>query len=258
MKGTEPRHHSLKTTQDDLLNGNLSVEETLTYTAQLRLDQAFTEEERQQRVNEVIKQMGLEKSRHTVVGTPLKKGISGGERKRLCVGMELLLHPALLFLDEPTSGLDSVAALGLVTTLKELVYNWNCTVCIRNAAACTVLWQPFTAQSCPQVVCTIHQPQSKIFNMFENLLLLKAGRIIYQGSTAGALTFYERAGYPCPPLTNPADHLLDVIQPALGVDDAVKQDVTQKLLGQYREPEVDLSYGSDMPLSMDRQYVIVG
>ncbi len=91
--------------------------------------------------------------------------------------------------------------------------------------------------------------------MFESLLLLKSGRIIYQGSTSGALTFYEHAGYPCPPLTNPADHLLDVIQPALGVDDAVKQDVTEKLLGQYREPEVDLSYGSDMPLSMDRQYV---
>ncbi len=131
-------HHCCRTIlQDDLLNGNLSVEETLTYTAQLRLDQSFTEEERQQRVNEVIKQMGLEKSRHTVVGTPLKKGISGGERKRLCVGMELLLHPALLFLDEPTSGLDSVAALGLVATLKELVYNWNCTVC---QWSCAIEW----------------------------------------------------------------------------------------------------------------------
>ena len=141
------------------------------------------------------------------------------------------MHPALLFLDEPTSGLDSVAALGLVSSLKELVHNWNCTV-----------------------VCTIHQPQSKIFNMFENLLLLKSGRILYQGSTTGALTFYECAGYPCPPLTNPADHLLDVIQPALGVDDASKQDVTLKLLKQYTEPKVDLSYGSDKPCNMHRQY----
>ena len=63
--------------QDDLLNGNLTVEETLSYTAQLRLDQTFTEEQRAQRVDEVIKQMGLSRSRNTVVGTPLKKGISG-------------------------------------------------------------------------------------------------------------------------------------------------------------------------------------
>ncbi len=97
--------------------------------------------------------MGLLHTRGTLVGTPLKKGISGGERKRLCVAQELLTRPLLLFLDEPTSGLDSVTALSLITTMRR----------IADARECTV-------------VTTIHQPQSKIFNLFNHLLLLQKVR----------------------------------------------------------------------------------
>ncbi|CAM9989954.1 unnamed protein product, partial [Phaeothamnion confervicola] len=188
--------------QDDLLNANLTCEETLLYTAKLRCPQDATDADRQQRVDAALKQMGLEHARHTIVGSPLKKGVSGGERKRLCVALELLTEPRLLFLDEPTSGLDSVTALSLCMSLKALTVR------------CTV-------------ICTIHQPQSKIFNLFDNLILLKAGAIVYQGPTDQALAFFEANGFPCPALTNPADHLLDSM--AADINDSTHSIMVRRL-----------------------------
>ena len=148
--------------QDDLLNGYLTVEETLMYTAKLRLPRDFTNRQRRDRVDDVMADLGLSHVHNVIVGTPLKKGISGGERKRLCVGMQLLNRPQLLFLDEPTSGLDSVMALDLLHTLHRLAHGQS-------------------QEKAVTIVCSIHQPQSKIFNLFDSLILLKAGQIIYQG-----------------------------------------------------------------------------
>lgn len=134
--------------QDDMLNGNFTTFETLKYTADLRLDKILTKDDKLMIIDEVMAQMGLTHARNTIVGTPIKKGISGGERKRLCVAMELITGPKLLFLDEPTSGLDSVTALSLCTKLKAL------------AVDCTI-------------INTIHQPQAKIFRLFDKLVLLK-------------------------------------------------------------------------------------
>ena len=128
-------------------------------------------DERKLRVDEALKTVGIEYCRDVIVGDTRNKGISGGERKRLCVAMELLNRPKLLFLDEPTSGLDSATALSLMSTLKDL--------CERGA--CTV-------------VCTIHQPQTKIFCLIDNLLLMKRGEIIYQGSCANAENYFAEAG----------------------------------------------------------------
>lgn len=149
--------------QDDLLNGYLTVEETLMFTAELRLPRGFTKKERNERVEEVLGDLGLNYVRKDVVGTPSKQGISGSERKRLCVAMQLLNRPQLLFLDEPTTGLDSVTALDLLYTLHALAHGKS------QAKAVTI-------------VCSIHQPQAKIFNLFDSIVLLKAGHIIYQGS----------------------------------------------------------------------------
>jgi ATP-binding cassette subfamily G (WHITE) protein 2 len=106
--------------------------------------------ERKARVDDAIAKVGLNHCRKTIIGDPMRKGVSGGERKRVCVAMELLTHPRLLFLDEPTSGLDSVTALSLTRTLKQLADEGNCTV-----------------------ICTIHQPQTKIYELFDDLMLLK-------------------------------------------------------------------------------------
>ena len=177
--------------QEDVLNGYLTVNETLLFTAELRMAKGTTKENIKKRVDEVILNMELTETKHTMVGNSLVQGISGGEKKRLCIAMELLTRPKLLFLDEPTSGLDSVTAFLVCQKLKEL----------GNSGKCTV-------------VCTIHQPQTKIFNLFDFILLLKDGNIVYQGpSGAGILSFFEKSGFSCPQFTNPADFLLDVITP---------------------------------------------
>eukprot|EP00611_Tribonema_gayanum_P017886 TRINITY_DN3082_c1_g1_i3.p1 TRINITY_DN3082_c1_g1~~TRINITY_DN3082_c1_g1_i3.p1 ORF type:complete len:640 (+),score=234.61 TRINITY_DN3082_c1_g1_i3:294-2213(+) len=216
--------------QDDLLNGNLTCEETLDYTARLRCPQDKTDAMRKVRVDRVLQQMGLEHARHTIVGTPLRKGISGGERKRLSVGLELLVEPKLLFLDEPTSGLDSVTALMLCNILREI------------SETCTV-------------VCTIHQPQSKIYSLFDNLILLKAGDIAYQGPAREALAFFEQTGYPCPPLTNPADHLLDSISMTRtdSSHSLMDLDVENDLHLRFTRPHFDLHHGVDKPRLQQRE-----
>lgn len=214
---TELKWMSAYVMQDDLLNGHLTCEETLTYTAELRLPKGTDEATIKARVEQVMKDMNITHVRNVIVGTPLKKGISGGERKRLCVAMELLTKPLLLFLDEPTSGLDSVAALALCQRLKDLC----------DARLCTV-------------VCTIHQPQSKIFRLFDNLLLLSKGHLIYQGLAANASRFFCLSGFPIPEHENPADHFMDVI--SAGPD---------KLTPPPQE-EVDLRAGIDRPRFLPR------
>jgi ABC-type multidrug transport system ATPase subunit len=154
--------------QDDLLNGYLTVEETLTYTARLRLPRHFTNEQCKERVEDVMNDLGLMHVRNATIGIQLKQGISGSERKRLCVGMQLLNRPQLLFLDEPTSGLDSVMALDLLHTLNRLAHGQS-------------------QEKAVTIVCSIHQPQAKIFNLFDSLILLKAGHIMYQGPRKNAM-----------------------------------------------------------------------
>ncbi|KAG2438719.1 hypothetical protein HXX76_005264 [Chlamydomonas incerta] len=215
--------------QDDLLNAHLTVEETLRYTAELRMPRTTTPEERQERVETVMNSVGLTHVRDVIVGSPIKKGISGGERKRLCVAMELLTKPKLLFLDEPTSGLDSVTALSLCRLLRRLAMSRLCTV-----------------------VTTIHQPQAKIFNLFDQLLLLNRGAIVYQGPAQDALDFFDRSGFPCPLHENPADHFLDVITP--NHNDSVESLVAKEesLAKHYQPPPVEHLLDNPRPLVLPR------
>jgi ATP-binding cassette subfamily G (WHITE) protein 2 len=91
--------------QDDIISGTLTVRENLAFSANVRLPTTVSTEERQQRVNKVIEQLGLKACADTRIGTDVLRGISGGERKRTCIGMELILAPKILFLDEPTTGI---------------------------------------------------------------------------------------------------------------------------------------------------------
>lgn len=218
--------------QDDLMNGALTVWETLFYAGELRLPHDMTVEHRRERVEESIVEMGIGHVRDVVVGDSLHKGISGGERKRLAVAMELITHPVLLFLDEPTSGLDSVTALSLCSKLKSLAASGRTTV-----------------------ICTIHQPQSKLFALFDNLILLKAGEIVYLGPAGKAVSFFEKAGFPCPPMTNPADHLMDVITPELGEDADIARAKGDRLKKYFTPKVVDLHAGSDRPAMPMRQLI---
>lgn len=172
--------------QDDLLYEALTVQETLYYAAMLRLPRTMSSAQKKERVTEVIAALGLTKCRDTIIGGFFRRGISGGERKRVSVGHELLINPSVLLLDEPTSGLDSTTAMRLVTTLRSLAAGGRA------------------------VATTIHQPSSRLFQLLDKLLLLSEGHAIYYGRAALATDWFHRLGFTMPYGVNAADFLLDV------------------------------------------------
>lgn len=172
--------------QDDLLYANLTVGETFYYAANLRLPGRLTREEKLKRADEVIMQLGLTHVRETRIGSNEYRGISGGERKRTAIGVEIITNPKLLFLDEPTSGLDSFTARHVMESVRDLA---------RGGRA---------------VMCTIHQPRSNIYELFDVLLLLSKGHTVYSGPAQYAPTWFALQGYPCPQQANPADHFIDI------------------------------------------------
>lgn len=174
--------------QDDVLMGNLTVFEALRFAALLRLPTSMSYKEKMEVVNDVMKELGLEKCKNSKIGIPgVSKGISGGERKRLCICIEMITNPSILFLDEPTSGLDAKTALGVIQTLIRL------------------------AKKGITIVCTIHQPRSDIYQLFDRLLLLTEGKVAYFGKANEATAYFKSIGYPCPVEYNPADYLIDLV-----------------------------------------------
>jgi len=135
---------------------SFSPEESFRFAAKLRT--GLNDEKIEEKVNEVINRLGLQDCRKTQIGGNTFKGISGGERKRTCIGYEMFTDPKVLLCDEPTSCLDSTTALRIIEMLKKEAKENNMTI-----------------------ICTIHQPSSEIFNCFDNLLLLQDGHQIYQG-----------------------------------------------------------------------------
>lgn len=142
--------------QDDVIFAYFTVKEALRFAARLRLKDSLEEQDR--KIDELIKELGLEKCQDTLVGSILKKTISGGERKRTSIGVELITDPSLILLDEPTSGLDSFMAKSICKLLRDLAHKKGKTI-----------------------ISTIHQPSSEAFAYFDRLILMADGHIVYQG-----------------------------------------------------------------------------
>ncbi|MCD7459035.1 ABC transporter G member 9 [Datura stramonium] len=187
-------------TQDDVLYPHLTVFETLVFTALLRLPKTFTVEEKTAHAEAIITQLGLTKCKNSIVGGPLLRGISGGERKRVSIGQEMLVNPSLLFLDEPTSGLDSTTALRIVSTLTDLTKGGR------------------------TAVMTIHQPSSRLFYMFDKVLLLCEGNPLYFGRGEDALRYFSGIGFSPLVAMNPSDFLLDLSNGILSDDPRILTD----------------------------------
>eukprot|EP00980_Cylindrotheca_fusiformis_P022379 scaffold9262_cov107-Cylindrotheca_fusiformis.AAC.8 len=136
----------------------------------------------------MLKELGLESCADTYVGGALLKGISGGERKRTSIGVELVVKPSMVFLDEPTSGLDSFSAMQVCRVLQKV------------------------ARAGSSVLFTIHQPASEVFNEFDQLILMNKGRVMYQGSVDDVAEYFGARGKPLPPKNNPADWIMFVAQ----------------------------------------------
>ncbi|XP_078166988.1 ABC transporter G family member 11-like [Carex rostrata] len=174
-------------TQDDTLIGTLTVREMISYSARLRLSNKMSREEKRALVEGTITEMGLQDCADTVIGNWHLRGVSGGEKRRVSIALEILMRPRLLFLDEPTSGLDSASAFFVTQTLRAL------------------------ARDGRTVIASIHQPSSEVFALFDRLYLLSGGKSVYFGQASEACEFFDQAGFPCPPLRNPSDHFLRCI-----------------------------------------------
>jgi len=182
--------------QEELFINVLSVTEHLTFQSLVRMPKGLRRSERRERVEEVIKELGLASSADTRIGD-----LSGGEKRRLSVASELLTDPKLLFCDEPTSGLDSHMAASVVDLLLGLAAQGR------------------------TVICTIHQPSSQVFATFDRLLLLAEGRTAFLGPARGiAKDFFASQGFPCPQDFNPADHLISLlaVEPGNEVEDRAR------------------------------------
>ncbi|CAF0976526.1 unnamed protein product [Adineta ricciae] len=168
--------------QEELFIGTLTVREHLRFHSMLRLGKEFTKDERENRVTEVLHFLNLTKTENTTIGiTGLVKGLSGGEKRRLTFATEILSDPPVLFCDEPTSGLDSSMAFILVQAMRKLTDQGK------------------------TVICTIHQPSSEIFFLFDRLYLLAEGRVAYFGSLEKAPAFFRGFNLEIPRNYNPAD-----------------------------------------------------
>nr|XP_020856962.1 ATP-binding cassette sub-family G member 8 isoform X2 [Phascolarctos cinereus] len=172
--------------QQDSLLPNLTVWETLLFVAQLRLPRASSHAERKKRVEEVIAELRLRQCANTRVGNEYVRGVSGGERRRVSIGVQLLWNPGILILDEPTSGLDSFTSHNLVKTLSRL------------------------AKGNRLVLISLHQPRSDIFKLFDLVLLMTSGITIYSGAARDMVKYFTGIGYPCPRYSNPADFYVDL------------------------------------------------
>ncbi|KAL6856410.1 P-loop containing nucleoside triphosphate hydrolase protein [Trichoderma novae-zelandiae] len=174
--------------QEDALIGSLTVRETVLFAARLSLPHTISRREAFKRVDDLIAAFGLQAQAQTIVGTPIKKGLSGGQKKRLGVASRLVTNPKIIFLDEPTSGLDSALSLEVCTYIKEI-----------------------TSKNNLITIASIHQPSSATFRQFDKLYLLSGGRTCYFGRLTEATSYFSKIGYTIPAETNSADFFIDLI-----------------------------------------------
>lgn len=152
-------------TQDDTLITTLTVKEAVYYSAQLQLPDRMSKSEKKERAEMTIKEMGLQDSMNTRIGGWGAKGLSGGQKRRVSICIEILTRPKLLFLDEPTSGLDSAASYYVMSRIAKLDQS--------DGVGRTI-------------IASIHQPSSEVFQLFHNLCLLSSGRTVYFGPASAA------------------------------------------------------------------------
>ncbi|TFJ86806.1 hypothetical protein NSK_001894 [Nannochloropsis salina CCMP1776] len=205
--------------QKELLFGFMTPREHLLFHAIARMSKNHTIEQINARVEEVLQEVKLEKCADTIVGGTdpiyMRKGLSGGERKRLSIAAELLLAPQLIFLDEPSSGLDSVMSESIFGTLKDLT------------------------QSGRIVVASVHCPSSEMCQQFTHVLLLTFdGRLAYHGRQDAAIRYFSSLSYQCPENYNPSDFYLKLISATPGADSAEEKARMNKLVAAYNASDM--------------------
>ncbi|KAF2870169.1 ATP-binding cassette transporter-like protein [Massariosphaeria phaeospora] len=174
--------------QEDALVGSLTVRETLHFAAQLSLPSWVTKFQRIARINALLEAFGLRGQSEALIGTPIRKGISGGQKRRVSVASQLITSPKILFLDEPTSGLDSAASFEVINFIKIIAK--------RNGII---------------VIASIHQPSTATFELFDRLLLLSQGKVAYNGAVSNVKDYFANLGLHMPLYVNPAEFIIQLV-----------------------------------------------
>ncbi|KAK5799747.1 hypothetical protein F5H01DRAFT_314108 [Linnemannia elongata] len=186
--------------QEDVMMRELTVHDVLLHSAYMRLPSDLTHSQKTEKVLEIVDFLGLNSTMDSVVGDAEQRGISGGQRKRVNIGMELVTEPSILFLDEPTSGLDSSTSGDVCKLLKSVARRKGLTV-----------------------AAVIHSPSPIAFNQFDDLLLLgQNGRVVFHGPRTEAPAYFAAIGFPVPVDSSPSDFYMDVIS------NNVKSKITKK------------------------------
>ncbi|GJP49320.1 hypothetical protein CLOM_g8545 [Closterium sp. NIES-68] len=181
-------HKQVYVRQEDIFFSQLTVRETLVTAAKLQLPSSMSDEEKEQHVEQLLQHLGLVNAAGTIVGDNKTRGISGGEKKRLSIACELLGNPSVVFADEPTTGLDAYQAEKVMQTLKDL------------------------AKEGRTVICSIHQPRGSVFDMFDDIMVVAGGKLVYSGPAGDAcLEYFKNQGHDCPLHSNPAEFLSDLV-----------------------------------------------
>lgn len=185
---------------------HMTVKETLDFQVELKMGSFLKKKaERDALVRDLMVQLGLSKSANTIVGNAKVRGISGGERKRLSIACEMISSPSVIFLDEPTSGLDSYQATQVIETLRGL------------------------ADQGKTIVSVIHQPSQHTFQLFDDLLLLSEGRLMYFGEVSKVRQYMTDLGYGCESEIGTAEHVLDCVSRAVGSDDEAERTSIERI-----------------------------
>jgi ABC-type multidrug transport system ATPase subunit len=196
--------------QEDTLLGAFTAQETLMYTAALTHHWSIGYDARFEIVKDLLHMLGLDACADTKVGDIFIRGLSGGQKRRLTLGLALLTKPKILLLDEPTSGLDAAAAFEILKLLKRLAGTKRIAI-----------------------AATIHQPSSELWNMFDRVCFLSQGEVIYNGSGKESVAYFANLGYQCPSFSNPADYILSLIN-----TDFESHGDLPKLISSFRERSI--------------------
>jgi ABC-type multidrug transport system ATPase subunit len=233
--------------QKDSFFNMLTVEETLQFAAFLELPRKSANE-RQKQVDSVMDSLGLQKLRDRKIGdSAMHKGLSGGEKRRLSLALELLSSPSLFIGDEPTSGLDSTMSAKVVRLIKTSVQERNI-----------------------PCILALHQPRSSIYKMLDSVILMApGGHVVYMGKANEAVSYFAKLGYVCPAETNPAEFLLDLVSvdsedPRVASEDEVrisflaaefveKQHTFEKWVIAVQSDEIDVDFVLENALSRDEE-----
>lgn len=202
--------------QDDVILETMTVKEAINMSIQLRVNQ--DRKNKHNLSNRMLEISQLEKAKDVIIGSPARKGISGGERKRTAIAMELVSNPSVLLLDEPTSGLDTYTAFRIIALLRRLAHKYGRTV-----------------------VATLHQPSSEIFHMIDDLYVLHEGQLVYGGPGKQLVPYFESAGYNFTKYSNPLDVLFMSILNSASKDEFAEETDYISAASEHHVPLQDLA-----------------